>query len=130
MTRLDVLVVSDDHHVRTALRHLLRTDSVRAQCLTLSAATQQVCGEAGAQREAAAVDVALVDLGRAPDAALAVVASLTARFPVVVLGFGGQERLAALGAGARAFVDKATDPDDITRALTGALRSHQRERKA
>ncbi len=119
MSALTVLVLASDHHVRTALRHLLHADGLDAYCLSHEA------GLKGGVDTDLPVDVALVDLGVTPSTALDVVRSVSGRHPVVVLGYTQDEQAAALAAGARAFVDKTADPDTVTRTLREAADAHR-----
>ncbi len=104
-----VLVVARDHHVRTALGHLLRADGLDARSTSPEALA------AGAPSPTRA-DVVVVDLAGAP-APGALVAALAAGCPVVALGDTADERDAALAAGAHTFLDKGAAPERVARAV-------------
>jgi DNA-binding NarL/FixJ family response regulator len=113
--RLRVLIADDDGRVRRALRALLEAEPDIA-----------VVGEAATAREvraaARALRPAVVVLDLLLPAAedgLALVRGLAGR-PVVALSVRGGLRGAALGAGARAFVEKGAAPEALLAAIRAA----------
>ena len=106
-----VLVVARDHHVRTALGHLLRADG-----LDVRSASPESLATVAAEHSPTRADVVVVDLAGAPSSGALDAAVATGR-PVVAIGDTPDERDAALAAGALTFLDRGAAPERVARAV-------------
>ena len=119
---LRVLVVDDDPRVRAAMTAELTAAGCRPTATGPGRFTTSTT--AALQRHPAAqVDVALVDVALPTVAAgVALIEQLSATLPVVAFSINGAARVAAITAGASAYLEKDGDTDRLLRALHTATR--------
>jgi DNA-binding NtrC family response regulator len=112
-----VLVVDDDHALRSALRRTL----VQASFECVEAGTAR---DALAMLETQSVDVALVDIRLPDESGLVLVEhlrSLDPPIPCVVMSGGDELRAAAESSGAVRFLDKPVSSRELLSALQDAM---------